>query len=175
MKLIKGKNANRGFTLVELIVVMALSIMVLTLMVSMLSIFTTKVEQNKFHHGFYDEVSACRDEIQEWLAKKDNNTIALSADITVVNRAADESGYMLQCGTDKVELYGSEFTATGSDKIYLNFIERIEFTIFDVENSSADLRIIQCEFIGKDPYDKEYSQSMLFCVETDGLIFKYKH
>ena len=57
MKLIKGKNANRGFTLTELIVVMGLSIVVLTLMVTMLSIFTAKVDQNRAYHGFYDDIA----------------------------------------------------------------------------------------------------------------------
>ena len=174
MKLIKGKNANRGFTLTELIVVMGLSIVVLTLMVSMLSIFTAKVDQNKAYHGFYDEVAFCRDEIQEFLATVDVKNGDVSAVVKVENNTAN--GSILSCNGKIVKLYGSEFETKvpAAKKTYLNYIDRIEFEIFEDPTSSADLRILKCTFVGsygKDPSKKEFSQSMIFIVESDGAKF----
>ena len=187
MKLIKGKNANRGFTLTELIVVMGLSIVVLTLMVTMLKIFTLKVDQNRAYHGFYDEVAFCRDEIQEFLAtvdvKVDNNAV-------VVNVESDtQNGSILSVGTGnnmkKIEIYGQEFyvkTGATLEKTYLNYIDRIEFEIFNYDDpatvgdevNSADYRILKCTFVGsygKDPAKKEFSQSMIFILESSGATF----
>ena len=183
MKLIKGKNANRGFTLTELIVVMGLSIVVLTLMVSMLSIFTAKVDQNKAYHGFYDEVAFCRDEIQEFLATVD---VKVDDNAVVVNVESDtQDGSILSVGTGnnmkKIEIYGQEFyvkIGATLEKTYLNYIDRIEFEIFEDPTSSADHRILKCTFVGsygKDPAKKEFSQSMIFIVESSGAKFEYKN
>lgn len=179
MKLIKGKNANRGFTLTELIVVMGLSIVVLTLMVSMLSVFTAKVDQNRTYHGFYDEVAFCRDEIQEFLATVD---VKVDDNAVVVNVKSDiQNGSILSVGTGnsmkKIEIYGQEFyvkTGATLEKTYLNYIDRIEFEVFEDSTSSAYRRILKCTFVGsygKDPAKKEFSQSMIFIVESDGAKF----
>ena len=176
MKLIKGKNSNRGFTLTELIVVMGLSLMVLTLMVTMLTIFTAKVDQNKAYHGFYDEVAMCRDEIQEFLSIVD----AKGATVKVESNTAD--GSILSVGSDPnkkmIKLHGKEFFVkldTPLKKTYLDYIDRIEYDVITVANG----RILQCTFIGsygKDDTNKgthktEFSQSMLFILESDGATF----
>ena len=167
MKLIKGKNANRGFTLTELIVVMGLSIVVLTLMVTMLSIFTAKVDQNKTYHGFYDEVAFCRDEIQEFLATVD----VASAEVTVESNTAN--GSILSCNGKIVKLYGSEFEVkfgTKHEKTYFNYIDRIVYDVIPVANGC----ILECTFVGsygKDSAKKEFSQTMLFILEADGAKF----
>lgn len=176
MKLIKGKNANRGFTLTELIVVMGLSIVVLTLMVSMLSIFTAKVDQNKAYHGFYDEVAFCRDEIQEFLSIVDTE----GATVTVESNTANGSiltGKDINENTRKIKLYGSEFETQFSTtkKTYLNYIDRIVYDVVPVANG----RILKCTFIGsygtddiaKGTHKTEFSQSMLFILESDGAKF----
>lgn len=175
MKLIKGKNANRGFTLSELMVVMALSIMVLTLMVTMLTIFTNKVDQNKIYHGFYDEVAMCRDEIQEFLATVDVKVGDVSAVVKVENNTAN--GSILSCNGKIVKLYGSEFETNvpAAKKTYLNYIDRIVYDVIPVANG----RILKCTFIGsygKDDTNKgthktEFSQSMLFILESAGATF----
>lgn len=175
MKLIKGKNANRGFTLTELIVVMGLSIVVLTLMVSMLSIFTAKVDQNKAYHGFYDEVAFCRDEIQEFLSIVDTEGAKVKVESNTANGSI-LTGKDINENTRKIKLYGSEFETQFSTtkKTYLNYIDRIEFEIFEDPTSSADHRILKCTFVGsygKDPAKKEFSQSMIFIVESDGAQF----
>ena len=179
MKLIKGKNANRGFTLTELIVVMGLSIVVLTLMVTMLTIFTNKVDQNKAYHGFYDEVAMCRDEIQEFLSIVD----ATGATVTVESNTANGSILSVGSGTNMkmIKLYGSEFETKfpAAKKTYLNYIDRIEFEVFKDSTNSADRRILKCTFIGsygKDDTNKgthktEFSQSMLFILESSGATF----
>ena len=177
MKLIKGKNSNRGFTLTELIVVMGLSLMVLTLMVTMLTIFTAKVDQNKAYHGFYDEVAMCRDEIQKFISNVD----AKDATVKVESNTAD--GSILSCNGKIVKLYGSEFSAPGLSSVYFKYIDRIEFTVFNHPGNSADKRILQCKFIGsygkddvkKGTHKTEFSQSMLFILESDGAIFEYKN
>ena len=180
MKLIKGKNANRGFALTELIVVMGLSIVVLTLMVTMLSIFTAKVDQNRAYHGFYDEVAFCRDEIQDFLSIVDTE----GATVTVESNTANGSiltGKDINQNTRKIKLYGSEFETQFSTtkKTYLNHIDRIEFEVFKDSTNSADRRILKCTFIGsygKDDTNKgthktEFSQSMLFILESAGATF----
>lgn len=166
MKLIKGKNANRGFTLTELIVVMGLSIVVLTLMVTMLSIFTAKVDQNRAYHGFYDEVAFCRDEIQEFLATVD----VASAEVTVESNTAN--GSILSRNGKIVKLYGSEFETNvpAAKKTYLNYIDRIVYDVIPVANGC----ILECTFVGsygKDSAKKEFSQTMLFILESDGAKF----
>ncbi len=174
MKLIKGKNANRGFTLTELIVVMGLSIVVLTLMITMLTIFTNKVDQNKAYHGFYDEVAMCRDEIQEFLSIVD----AKGATVSVESNTAN--GSILSCNGKTVKLYGSEFETKfqAAKKTYLNHIDRIEFEIFEDPTSSADYRILKCTFVGsygKKEAKKEFSQSMIFILESSEAKFEYKN
>lgn len=187
MKLIKGKNANRGFTLTELIVVMGLSIVVLTLMVSMLSIFTAKVDQNKAYHGFYDEVAFCRDEIQEFLSIVDTEGAKVKVESNTANGSILRTNIKVGDKTKTVEvrLYGSEFfvptantytvpTTNSTEKTYFNYIDRIEFEIFEDPTSSADHRILKCTFVGsygRDPAKKEFSQSMIFIVESDGAQF----
>lgn len=166
MKLIKGKNANRGFTLTELIVVMGLSIVVLTLMVSMLSIFTAKVDQNRAYHGFYDEVAFCRDEIQEFLSIVDTE----GATVTVESNTED--GSILTCGVNKLKLFGSVFETKlpAVEKTYLNHIDRIEYDVVPVANG----RILKCTFVGSygdDDEKKEFSQSMIFILESSGAKF----
>jgi hypothetical protein len=173
MKLIKGKNANRGFTLTELIVVMGLSIVVLTLMVTMLSIFTAKVDQNRAYHGFYDEVAFCRDEIQEFLSIVD----AKDATVKVESNTADGSILSVGSGAKMIQLHGKEFYVkldAPLEKTYLNYIDRIEFEIFEDSTSSAYRRILKCTFVGsygKDPAKKEFSQSMIFIVESSEAEF----
>ena len=196
MKLIKGKNASRGFTLVELIVVMGLSLMVLTLMVTMLTIFTAKVDQNKAYHGFYDEVAMCRDEIQKALSTHDvqNKTF----EIRKVSAGDAHYGKINVRGKDikdkdvtyTIDLYGSEFsypnynynstitTQSAVVKVYLKFIDRIELTIFDGgDGNSANNRIIKCKFVGhygKKGNETEFSQTMLFSLESYNAKFEYK-
>ena len=190
MKLIKGKNASRGFTLVELIVVMGLSLMVLTLMVTMLTIFTAKVDQNKAYHGFYDEVAMCRDEIQKFISNNDfkDTTNNKSAVISVQSNTAN--GSILTGSTGTVKLYGSEFSAPGLSSVYFKYIDRIEFTVYTDLNYDPDddadtpnsihKRILLCKFIGsygkddasKGTHKTEFSQSMLFILESDGATFK---
>lgn len=182
MKLIKGKNANRGFTLTELIVVMGLSIVVLTLMVTMLTIFTGKVNQNKAYHGFYDEVAMCRDEIQKALTNNDcGKTIQVESN-------TGNGSILVRKDTNKelIKLYGKELTVTypSTKKIYFKYIDRIEFTIFEVAGThSANQKILKCTFIGsygeddtaKGTHKTEFSQSMLFILVSDGAIFEYKN
>lgn len=188
MKLIKGKNANRGFTLTELIVVMGLSIVVLTLMVTMLSIFTAKVDQNRTYHGFYDEVAFCRDEIQEFLSIVDTE----GAKVKLIMNTSE--GSILRTNikvgdktkTVEVRLYGSEFfvptadtytvfNTNSTEKTYFNYIDRIVYDIIPVANG----RILKCTFVGsygkddiaKGTHKTEFSQSMLFILESDRATF----
>ena len=69
-------------------------------------------------------------------------------------------------------------------KNYLNYIDRIEFTIFEVDGThSANQKILECTFIGsygkddtaKGTHKTEFSQSMLFILMSDGAIFEYKN
>lgn len=187
MKLIKGKNANRGFTLTELIVVMGLSIVVLTLMVTMLSVFTAKVDQNKAYHGFYDEVAFCRDEIQEFLSIVDTEGAKVKVIMNTSEGSILRTNIKVEDNTKKVtktvevRLYGSEFfvptantytvpDTNSTEKTYFNYIDRIEYDIIPVANG----RILKCTFIGsygKDPAKKEFSQSMIFIVESSEAEF----
>ena len=186
MKLIKGKNANRGFTLVELIVVMGLSIIVLALMLSMLTIFTAKVSQNKAYQGFYEEVAMCRDEIQEFIA----NAETANKSITVINSDKESTlRYTVKennLNTNKdFNLYGHVLkSSTLTKDFYFDYINKIKYEIYP-----ANPRILKCtiygsyvagkedvkdasgKLIGKKDIVLEISQTMLFSIESDGLKF----
>ena len=104
----------------------------------------------------------------------------------VVNVESDtQNGSILSVGTGnnmkKIEIYGQEFyvkTGATLEKTYLNYIDRIVFEIFEDSTSSAYRRILKCTFVGsygKDPAKKEFSQSMIFIVESSGAEFEYKN
>jgi hypothetical protein len=83
--------------------------------------------------------------------------------------------------TVEVKLYGSEFfvptantytvpDTNSTEKTYFNYIDRIEYDIIPVANG----RILKCTFIGsygKDSAKKEFSQSMIFIVESSEAEF----
>lgn len=183
MKLIKGKNANRGFTLVELIVVMGLSIIVLALMLSMLTIFTNKVSQNKAYQGFYDEVAMCRDEIQEFIA----NAEAANTSITVIN--SDKESTLQYATGKKFHLYGHVLNSSTLTKdFYFDYINKIEYEILDEDpGAGVSGHILRCtiygtyvagkedvkdangKLIGKNDIIKEMSQVMLFSIELNSF------
>lgn len=166
MKIFYGKNARRGFTLVELCIVIALISIVMVLMISFLAVFRPRVVQNQIRQDFIDEVSRVRDELKRWVS---------NADVSVIY--VEYGGFLLatnglQSDPDAVVCFGEtgllEFKYSSSDhpnvSLNLDVIKTIELEIY---NS----KLLKCTFTGEDTYGQELSQTMFFALMSSGGTF----
>lgn len=159
-------NSNKkGFTLVELCVVIALIAIAMLLMTTFITSFQARSAQSAARHEFLDEISIVRDELQCWITTYDTygNEVKVTHAGTLV--AHDN-------GTVSVNFVDSTFVFTygnASEPRIINVknIERIELSVDDQSGG----RLLKCTFIGCDPFGTEYSQSMLFSLSSTNAKF----
>ena len=157
MKIFKGKKARRGFTLVELCVVMALISIASLMMISFTSAFQIKSTQILARHEFLDEVSNVRDAMQIWISNHDyaNSTVKVYPEI-------------ISNETDMVSFVNGEFCfkySGAETRISTERIKSIEYAVY------SNNRILKCTFTGIDNYGREFSQTMLFSLSSGTAKF----
>ena len=77
----KAKKLNkRGFTLVELTIVMAISAIISVMIVSFSVLISAQVKKNNLRADFLESVISLRSDLQKEFAKVDNGIITVSPD-----------------------------------------------------------------------------------------------
>ncbi len=77
----KAKKLNkRGFTLVELTIVMAISAIISVMIVSFAVLISAQVKKNNLRADFLESVITLRSDLQKEFAKVDNGIITVSPD-----------------------------------------------------------------------------------------------
>ena len=157
MKIFKCKNSRRGFTLVELCVVMALMSIAALMMISFTSAFQIKSTQIMARHEFLEDVSNVRDGMQIWISNHDyaNSTVKVYPEI-------------ISNETDMVTFVDGEFRfkySGAETRISANSIKSIDYAVY------SNNRILKCTFTGIDNYGREFSQTMLFSLSSGTAKF----
>lgn len=160
MKILKCNNARRGFTLVELCVVMSLMSIAALLIVSFTSAFQVKVVQNQARHDFLDDVSNVREAMQNWIANNDsgNSGVVVSSQFPQYIQSGSNvviftnEGFIFNCNGTSMQLSADSITS-------------VTYEVY------GNNRILKCTFTGKDALGKEFSQTMLFSLVSGNAQF----
>lgn len=170
------KRGSRGFTIVELCIVLALLSIVGLLMTSFMTAFNIYTLQNQNRNDFLEEVSLVRDEMQSWLTNHDINgtTIQVNADWIGQVGSADQVVF-----TDGTFIFSYSDSQKNSVKT-VESIKKITYEVFvytppqDADPGASyesSNRILKCTFTGYDINGNEYSQVMLFSLASDDTKF----
>ena len=189
------KSNKKGFTLVELCIVIALIAIVLVLMTSFIAIFETRTAQNQARHDFIDEVSVVREKIFDWIDYNEYNDYNAITGVIITIPSDTSENCILERGTvNKIKFsesegkykLGFEFTDQKyNSELTLEAIEEIVFTVYDPapaadpEGEGAEEpavttysgKILKCTLAGYDVFGTRFEQSFLIAVQRDEIKF----
>ena len=182
------KTNKRGFTLVELCIVMALISVVAVLMTSFMAVFQTRTAQNTARHDFLDEVALVREQMGKWVEYVDVGVIENGVTLTVTSQ--DENGNIIcryngEVLANRVSFnegvlkFFYDVSETPKTQLSLKAIKEITLKAYspapqtDPENpeellptASNSGKLLLCTLTGEDAFGTKFSQNLIFALDS---------
>ena len=145
-KLNKTKYSKRGFTLVELTIVMALVVIVSAITVSFSVMMKDLTADNRDEYQFMEQHDTLKEEISNWVAENDlkGSTFKVSADKTITVTLADGTVKTLRFSNGALYYSDSEQNKNVILAKELDEIDDISFSIQVKIQVKEEKRLLQC-------------------------------
>jgi prepilin-type N-terminal cleavage/methylation domain-containing protein len=148
----KKKSRKRGFTLVELCVVMLLSTLIVSMIVTFSSLISGYANENRDRVDFFEDSAKFKEALSEWMSLYDVDKSVFKID--------DENKFILNY--DGADIHGLKFyqgtMEIGNLKVEnLNSIDKVEFFI----PSGAEKGVIKCVLYRYDREGRLIDESVL--------------
>lgn len=169
-KLFKIKSNKKGFTLIELCIVIALTAIVASMTVLFTTIISRRVNQSNIHNEVITSISNMETGIKKWLTHYDNSDYRIEINnsargIQSVLEAWDNKGTPDNTTDDVLagRLYisddGETLVCEGAQDFNVNYIQSMKFSKKISTTNGSKNMIIYCDIVYNDPTVNEENKS----------------
>ena len=144
------KNRNRGFTLVELSIVLGVTVTVITLVATFLITYNGQTDKITKNNDAISDINSFKDTVNRWLDENDSGT----TEFTVTDST-------IRTGTKNITFSSGKLKDSNNETIALETISKCKFY-----KKTGISNVIYCDVTAK-VHNKEQTVQLLFDINYD--------